>query len=168
MRLGTLLRSQVITKETTRSSMLWSGRNGLEGNNNARGPFDKLSCSSHYKNSILCISLCGPKLSHANTLRDLKKVLDTTPWPSDVHRTSSRLRPLITVDYTYLVLLSKCSFGNALTVRFCAWQEVYSEQHQLVCAALLNLPEPLSVPLRVQHCCKPQGHDSTTPSFNPW
>lgn len=71
-----------------------------------------------------------------------------------VHRT------VTTVDYTYLVLLQKWSFGKAQSVRFCAWQEVYTEQHQLVHAALLTPPECFQVHGRPATAA---GYEDTTP-----
>lgn len=114
--------------------------------NNARGPFDELSCSSHYKDPTLCFSLYSQIHyiinKHWTSPHDCP--ISVTSWSANmgVSRRASRLQSVTTVDYSYLLLLQKWSFGKAQSVRFFAWQEVYSEQHQLVRTTLLNLPEP--------------------------
>lgn len=50
--------------------------------NNARGPFDELSCSSRYKNSSQRFPRYGPKFSHTRFHKKKQKSLVITPWPS--------------------------------------------------------------------------------------
>lgn len=120
VRLGTSFRSPAITKETARSCRLPGGSNGLN-TTMQRGPLTSSAVRHVIKIPARASLAMSQILSYAIPK---KKTKNPTLWLSffcaAVHRTSSRLQSVITLDCTHLVLLSKCSAGNAQTVRFCA------------------------------------------------
>lgn len=65
--------------------------------NNARGPFEELSCSSHYKDSTLCFPLYGPIFTH---------IKFTIPLTNSGHR------PKITLFLIQFDLLTWMSTGH--------------------------------------------------------